>query len=235
MSAWWDGMARTVATVDCDGATHRLEWERGELLALDHAHPERERVAAALGGRAGPCIELLELWNRHRANVDVLLIASRGPGDLPAAEDYPNHTINGSDAELRRLLRLGGALPERLVANVVASIQPDTPLPLLDAALYGRLVLAVRQWLASDRPVEVERLAPGGPRSLSFDGETVTVALPFEWLGEVWVRGFTTILGRFCLAAASVDGVRWTLTVVGTRFGPPETVVLELPPALAGS
>ena len=39
----------------------------------------------------------------------------------------------------------------------------------------------------------------------------MAVALPFAWLTEVWARGFATVFGRFCLAAHTEDGIRWTL------------------------
>jgi len=192
MSAWWHGLARAVAVVECDGAAHRLAWERGSLVTLDHSDPEGERALVALGGKPCACIDIVEAWERHRSSVDVVLVASRGPGDLPASEDYPGHKIEERDAELRRLLRLGGALPERLVANVVSSLPPEAPGPLLHAALYGRVLVAVRQWLGRpEARVELEYLAPGEPRCLAYEGNTVKVALPFTWLSDVWVRGFT--------------------------------------------
>lgn len=71
--------------VECGGQTHRLRWAEGELRSLDHADAEGERTLAALGGEPSRCVQLLDAWARHADDLDVLLLASRGPSD-PLAE-----------------------------------------------------------------------------------------------------------------------------------------------------
>ena len=81
MSTWWLGLPPAQATVDCAGHEHRLRWETGELHALDHDDAASERTLAALGGERCTCVDLLDAWERHRDDLRVLVLASRGPTD----------------------------------------------------------------------------------------------------------------------------------------------------------
>jgi hypothetical protein len=81
-ATWWTGIPAAELPVDCGGATHRLRWAEGALDALDHADVTGERTLAALGGQSHRCIEIFEAWIRHADDLDVLLLGSRGPGDL---------------------------------------------------------------------------------------------------------------------------------------------------------
>jgi hypothetical protein len=237
LTAWWDGLSPAEVVVDCGGEPHRLVWAAGSLRALQHPHPERERVLAVLGGEKQSCVDLLSAWERHADDPAVLLLASRAPDDVLAREDdqtrggrrppgFPEDPV----AEVMELLRLGGGLPDRLVATVAANVTVEGQESRLHAALYGRLLAAMRMWLGQPQ-LAIELTVPAGeePRSLRLEHDTVRVELPFAWLGEVWARGFTTILGRFCVAAESQDGYRWALSTVGPDFDGAEAIVLELP------
>jgi hypothetical protein len=225
------------AVVDCNEEAHRLVWSAGSLRAIEHPDLGGERALAGIGGTRYPCVDLLDAWERHADDLIVLLLAGRGPADVLAAEDEQRRQMRGRPGvpedplgEVMDLLRLGVALADRLVATVSASVAADTRRPRLHAALYGRVLAAMRTWLGQPRlAIELDLLDGSGQRSLRLDGDTVYVTLPFVWLSEVWVRGFTTILGRFCLAAESPDGRRWTLSTVGPDFADPEPIVLELP------
>jgi hypothetical protein len=81
MTSWWLGLADAEAIVPCGEHEHRLRWHRGQLQALDHGDPVDERALAALGGDPFPCIELFDAWERHRADLHVLTLGSRGPID----------------------------------------------------------------------------------------------------------------------------------------------------------
>jgi hypothetical protein len=80
--AWWTGLAPLEEPIYCGDARHLIRWADGELVTLDHDDPEGERLLSALGGEPSPCIAILEDWQRHRADLDVLLLTSRGLGDL---------------------------------------------------------------------------------------------------------------------------------------------------------
>jgi hypothetical protein len=85
MTEWWQGLAPAQAEVDCGGSRHRLRWENGILDALDHGDVESERTLAALGGQSCTCLDLVETWDRHRENLRVLVLGSRGPTDTLSA------------------------------------------------------------------------------------------------------------------------------------------------------
>ena len=88
---WWAGLEPVETTVLCGGAQHRLRWAAGELVALDHDDPEGERTLAALGGTSCACIEMLDVWQRHRTDLDVLLLGSRGGIDsIPIESEEPS-------------------------------------------------------------------------------------------------------------------------------------------------
>jgi hypothetical protein len=84
---WWRGLAPAQTTVSCRGHEHRLRWEAGELHSLDHSDVEGERTLAALGGQRCTCVDVLEAWERHRDDLRVLVLASRGPTDPVVVQD----------------------------------------------------------------------------------------------------------------------------------------------------
>ena len=230
MTEWWTGIPGAAARIDCGGHTHTLRWRRGALEAVDHESVEAERTLAALARETVPCVERVGAWRRYCDDVRVLTLGSRGLSDrLDApAEQRPHPRMSGikpADAALAELLALGGGLAERLQAHAAATwaerLRTDdtaadaAAVPQLHAALYGRLLAALRSWL--DEPelsIELEMVGPGGERSLKREGHVVAVTLPFEWLSEVWIRGLSTIAGRLCLAATTDDGVNWALDTI---------------------
>ena len=133
------------------------------------------------------------------------------------------------------LLALGGGLPDRLLATVAATWagrldEGAAAVPSLEAALFGRVAVALRAWLGEPAlEVELRMTPPGGERTLSRDGSALRAELPFVWLAEVWGRGLATVWGRFCLGASSGDGERWTLEAVGPDLGRPSDLILEAP------
>ena len=60
----------------------------------------------------------------------------------------------------------------------------------------------------------------------------IAVALPFDWVADVWARGLALVFGRLCVAAESSDGLRWTLTTVGADLGALDATVVDLDPQL---
>jgi hypothetical protein len=83
----WLGLAPVELPVECAGHSHRLRWAAGELSALEHPDAERERMLAALGADPYACLEIVDLWNRHADDLEVLVQASRGPADPLGADD----------------------------------------------------------------------------------------------------------------------------------------------------
>lgn len=139
---------------------------------------------------------------------------------------------DGSD-HLARLLQLPGLLPDRLAATVIAhwtqrlsDHDPDVvaAMPLLHAALYGRSLAALDQWIGADHPVDVTLAdAPAVTRG---EAGTPILELPFSWLQDVWARGFAIIAGRFCLTATRADATSWSFTAIGPDLGDPSAITL---------
>jgi hypothetical protein len=169
MTEWWRGIASSEITVDCEGGSHRLRWSDGELTALDHADPAGERALAALGGEPIACIDVLDRWARHSDDLDVLVLASRGPADPLRKTDNPPggmrfmnptayramlsaNAVPGTTTysasyrpmsapvdELGGLLKLGSGLPDRLVATIIAAWTDRLGAQPVPAALHAAM------------------------------------------------------------------------------------------------
>lgn len=243
--------------VKCAGRRHRLRWADGQLRTIAHPDADRERTLAVLGGESYRCLELVDMWTRHASDLDVLMRASRGPGDpLEAAAESADedvatdfgwygpgfhgaghpHLFRPPD-DLTVLLGLGDGLPERLVAGVVdhwtsAVGEPGDTVAAassaLHAALYGRVRLAVHSWLGDGRiVVDVQMVDPAASATLTRNGRDVAVGLPFRWLRDVWVPGLSTVMGRFCLDVTRVAAGEWSLRTVGPDGGPVRAMSLR--------
>jgi hypothetical protein len=236
-------MAPVGTSVTCGEERHRLRWAEGCLTTLDHEDPEGERTLAALGGQSCPCIELLDLWHRYGTDLDVLVLGSRGSTDpvRPESEDQSprrRYAAFRGPAEpterIVRLLRLPGPLPDRLVATVIATwarrlagkdLVVAAAMPRLHAALYGRALATLDQWLGAEHHVDV-RLVDGSP-GVQNDREPVCVELPFSWLSDVWARGFAIVAGRLCLTATLIDPATWSLATIDPDLTQATTVTLR--------
>lgn len=110
LNSWWLGLASAQATVNCNGHDHRLRWEAGDLHALDHCDVESERTLAALGGQRCICVDMLEAWERHRDDLRVLVLASRGPTDPVVVQEDQSAQFGVARPQI---VRARGAVPSR--------------------------------------------------------------------------------------------------------------------------
>jgi hypothetical protein len=263
--------------VDCAGEQHRLRWEAGELRALDHDDADGERALAALGGERNACIELLDAWARHRDDLRVLVLTTRGAADplrltpavgmlqgpwhgpaiapvgvaprqlpvrvaprqgmtgtstmiLSTGGAYGTHVgrrpivggggptpgvpgVPAAPDGLVTLLVQSGKLADRLAAGVAAhwgerlargDPEATKARAALVAALYGRVVCAVREWLGEpDLDVELEVIdTERAPCIARTAPQVLAMSMPLDWIWRVWARGVAVVLGRFTLAVA---------------------------------
>ena len=78
---WWAAFPGAETRVRCGTGEHVLRWAGGQLSAASHADAEGELVLAALGGDQPECVAMLEAWGTHAADLDVLALGPRSPGD----------------------------------------------------------------------------------------------------------------------------------------------------------
>lgn len=167
--------------------------------------------------------------------------AGYAPGSTGRASARLSGQASG-EAELIRLLALGGGIPERLLATVAATWSRRSQSsrtaaarkarPQLHAALQGRVFAAIRSWLGEPTiAVDLTMLSVTDQRSISRVDGIICARLPFSWLVDVWARGLTTIYGRFCLAAETSDGQRWQLTTIAPALDTVEQIDAALRPS----
>lgn len=220
-------------------------WERHRddprVLVLASRGPA-DRLAAQAAGHAQPGVAQQQVVRaalaRHRRRVPRTMggPVAQGSGWSAYAPVGGVSKAAQAETELITLLRLGGALQDRLVATVAAAwakrlVRPDTRLaqvrPQLHAALHGRVFATLQSWRAGSG-LETEMIAEDAKPRLTVENHLVRAELPFGWLVDVWARGIATIWGRFCLAAAAADRQTWRLLTVGADLGPPVPIDLQL-------
>jgi hypothetical protein len=102
---WWRALPAAETWVPCGDGTHPVRWADGQLSLPAHGDPEAEAVLAALGGEKAGCLEVAEAWHRHAADLSVLAVGPRTPGDDVA--------VSWDDVREFRESRLGLGLPRR--------------------------------------------------------------------------------------------------------------------------
>jgi hypothetical protein len=137
-----------------------------------------------------------------------------------------------------QLLGLGGALPNRLAATVIAESlgrlddpREDGARPgsHLTAALYGRATAALRAWTSQvDLDVDLVVAASAEHAQLRETDTGLRAELPLSWLRDVWARETATVWGRFCIAATADRG-ELRLSTVGPELGVVEIVTIAVP------
>lgn len=262
-------LSPATALVECADAQHRLVWQDGVLTAADHRDPDRERALTALGGEAYRCLQLLDVWDRHADDLDVLVLASRGAADRLAVSDEAagHHHVHGrqghvryhsfaslgtlhagfgasasasasGDLQLVDVLRLGGGLPDRLVAQVVAAWSArlahgddavEAARPRLHAALYGRFAAVVREWLGEPGlRIDLESSEPGSTAVLHRTDSGLDVRLPFAWLADVWLPGLAVVADRLVVSATQPHPDRVELDTLDRTLARRATVTVEV-------
>jgi hypothetical protein len=144
-----------------------------------------------------------------------LTVAMQGGGGTQVRPEPP-------EDPLREVLELGGAISHRLVLTVAAALTERTQepelRPLLEAALYGRVLTALSRWLGEMPALELTMIEADASPALSRDGEALVARLPFRWLVDVWAAGLETVAGQFALSAAWDPVGGWELLLSDQRL-----------------
>jgi hypothetical protein len=98
---WWTGITAAQMSLPCGDGEHQLRWSEGRLTAVDHPDVDRERALVALGGERVACLDLLDAWNAHTDDLDLLVLAARGPSDR-LLETQPDDGVRYSGGYTRR-------------------------------------------------------------------------------------------------------------------------------------
>jgi hypothetical protein len=134
---------------------------------------------------------------------------------------------------------LGRSITMRLVATVTARLinrtaadhpEEESVRPALEASVFGRAADVLRNWVGEPNlEIELDLVEPGG-EALSFDEEhhTMRVALPLQWVSEVWGRDLALLGGFFALALVEAQESRTTLATIGSDLGPARLLTIEL-------
>jgi hypothetical protein len=123
---WWQNQSPAEVSVDCSGQKHLVRWQDGGLVLLEHDDPDGERTLAALGGDACECVEILGSWERHRDDLRLLVLASRGTGDPLAHVD---ERLSGRAAKGSAVFAAGPYVSSRRVMRRAPGWVSQTPLP----------------------------------------------------------------------------------------------------------
>jgi len=154
---WYACLPPCEARVPCGAGTHVVRWEAGLLRLAAHTDPEAELVLAALGGEKARCVELAETWDRHTADLSVLVIGPREEADetktgwdgvAAAREGQPVRAVGYT------ALHPGRHGPPRLSPGVVRPVPPS----LSPASLPPGLPPAVPAAVLSQRRRAQEEL-----------------------------------------------------------------------------
>jgi hypothetical protein len=86
---WWQALPALETWVPCGDGSHPVRWTDGTLSLPAHPDSEAEAVLAALGGEQAPCLEVAQVWHRHRSDLDWLMAGPRDPDDeIGVSWDY---------------------------------------------------------------------------------------------------------------------------------------------------
>jgi hypothetical protein len=225
---WFASAPPCSAPVPCEGQTHTLRWQAGSITLPSHQDGEAELVLSALGGQKVGCVELARAWQRHAADLSMLVIGARGPDDqitatldgggeavapglgprLASSRETPDR-----ETEIMSLLALGPQFGARLTGHVAAAhggrVTAESR-PLLTVAVEARLAAVAVKWVGADPDRVRASLHDGtgwGSVELAGAGQPgdLRARLPVTWLAEVWACGLA-LVGLSLVVAVTVPG-----------------------------
>jgi hypothetical protein len=161
------------ATIDCNGAPHRITWRGGRLILEDH-DPLAERSLSALGGKPPMCLELFDAWSAGRGSEQVSKLLL---GDKTLSREELRIRKGRHDAELESARRM----PQ--VARIRNASEPDARarVKVVEAQAAERLEREQQEWANT----LIEMLPPRLRRALAL---SVIVNIERQWLQQGFRR-----------------------------------------------
>jgi hypothetical protein len=183
---------------------HRIQWDKGKLLAVDHADARTR----------SDCLRLVRNWDTYCKDQDVLAIGPRTTRErLRRPRDSDRHK------DLLELFGLGPGFALRLTAKAALAVPS---VPVLTAALSGRLAPVAAAWAGID-PSQVDvSILDHGWAELELTGSgRLRAAVRAEWLARVWAPGLAVIDGKLVV---EVTEITWPTGKVLAQARPGDTL-----------
>lgn len=217
---WYESVAPVTATVDCEGAAHRVTWRRGKVVLEDH-DLTAERTMLVFGGELCTCMRVLEMWKEQ---------FGMPPELFSTMQTWlgPNANLAPREFELPR--QLGMVLSWERAWRHTAWLHRKQP-RLLEAVLKDRALAPFREHLGAYKKACGARMisqaavtvvtgdtSPRVEGRVEGIGMRATAFLPGSWVVNVWGRGLALVDGAFVLdvtdasadaASLAVRAVRW--------------------------
>ncbi len=214
---WYHHIDAVSASLECEGAEHRVSWQRGKFVLHDH-DLSSERAMLVLGGEPSPCLKALRMW-RDQFGMPPEIFAQMHTwlGDnavlAPPEMDLPRQlgmTLSWARSwrHWRYLDKHGGLLQARGTELALPLFREHL---LIERQRFGsRVISSAKVAIVPDTDVA------GITGRMDRVRVAAAVTLHPSWLVEVWPRGFAVVDGAFVIDVVEdsrerplVRAVRW--------------------------
>lgn len=208
---WYDYVPPATATIPCGDRQHRITWQRGKLVLVDH-DLGAERAMIALGGQACPCMQVLTMWRDQWSMLPDMIRKTDWLGAraylMPAALAQPRRI--GAYRNWDRSWRKNAYTTKHGSIFSTDVIEQATPwLEKLATAGLGRQQASGKPNVSASLVRPEQR--PSVTGSVKRGQVTVTGRLGVAWLVRVSARGLPLVNDAFVVEVVE-DG--WSSSLV---------------------
>ncbi|HEX3393340.1 MAG TPA: hypothetical protein VHS52_02340 [Acidimicrobiales bacterium] len=222
---WYHHIEPVSASLECEGARHRVSWQRGKFVLHDH-DLSSERAMLVLGGEPSPCLRALRMWrDQFGMPPEIFLQMHTWLGDnavlAPTEMDLPRQlgmTLSWARSwrHWRYLDKHGGLLQARATELALPLFKQHL---LIERQRFGtRVISSAKVTIVPDTDVV------GVTGRMDKVRVAAAATLHPAWLVEVWPRGFAVVDGAFVIEVVTdsrnhplVRAVRWDDREAGMR------------------